>query len=97
MLGFEASGAVLNVPELLSVTLQTSKFCMCMDTKLLPQRVPWGLLDPEIEGFFHVSALTLLRTDAPSDLLTAELCVAMGRGKGQLHLPALMVLGAQHC
>lgn len=60
-----------------------------MDTKLLPQRVPWALLDPEMEGFLHVSALTLLRTDTPSDLLTAELCMtkilAMGRGKSQLH------------
>lgn len=55
MLGFEASGAVLSVPELLPVTLQTSKFCLSMDTKVLPQYVPWGLLDLQMEGFFHVS------------------------------------------
>lgn len=62
-----------------------------MDTKVSLQHVPCGLLGSEVEGLFHASAdLTeflnsLLRTDIPSDLLTAELCMArtlaLGRGE----------------
>lgn len=43
---------MLRVPELLSVTLQTSKFCMVK----VPPACALGVLDSEMEGFFHVSA-----------------------------------------